>query len=217
MALDVLSDMITNSLIDPDELESERKVILEEIAMHEDAPDELVHDLFYRSMWDGHPLGRPVLGFNSDDRCGVTGIRSPSTGASGTRRRTSWSPAPGTSITTPSSSRSRRDLRRAVREAHASRRRSAEAEPGCRRSQTSDRAGAHRRSACRRPATRPRGQARAGVAGHGSRRRDVVAALPGDPREAGPRLRRVLVPVAVRRHRHVRDLRRERRRRTRTT
>lgn len=32
--------------------------------MHEDAPDELVHDLFYRAMWDGHPLGRPVLGFN---------------------------------------------------------------------------------------------------------------------------------------------------------
>ncbi|MGH2754166.1 MAG: M16 family metallopeptidase [Actinomycetota bacterium] len=65
MALEVLSDMITNSNLDPEELESERKVILEEIAMHEDAPDELVHDLFYRSMWDGHPLGRPVLGFNS--------------------------------------------------------------------------------------------------------------------------------------------------------
>jgi predicted Zn-dependent peptidase len=65
MALDVLSDMITNSTLDAEELESERKVILEEIAMHEDAPDELVHDLFYRSMWDGHPLGRPVLGFNS--------------------------------------------------------------------------------------------------------------------------------------------------------
>lgn len=64
MALDVLGDMITSSLIDPDELESERKVILEEIAMHEDAPDELVHDLFSRSMWDGHALGRPVLGFN---------------------------------------------------------------------------------------------------------------------------------------------------------
>ncbi|HEU4480570.1 MAG TPA: pitrilysin family protein, partial [Actinomycetota bacterium] len=64
MALDVLSDMIINSVIDRDELESERKVILEEIAMHEDAPDELVHDLFYRSMWGGHPLGRPVLGYN---------------------------------------------------------------------------------------------------------------------------------------------------------
>lgn len=64
MALDVLSDMIRNSSIDPTELESERKVILEEIAMHEDAPDELVHDLFYRCMWEGHPLGRPVLGYN---------------------------------------------------------------------------------------------------------------------------------------------------------
>ena len=64
MALDVLSVMITSSVIDPDEFESERKVILEEIAMHEDAPDELVHDLFYRSMFDGHPLGRPVLGYN---------------------------------------------------------------------------------------------------------------------------------------------------------
>jgi predicted Zn-dependent peptidase len=64
MALEILSDMVSNSLIDPDEFESERRVILEEIAMHEDAPDELVHDLFYRSLWDGHPLGRPVLGFN---------------------------------------------------------------------------------------------------------------------------------------------------------
>jgi predicted Zn-dependent peptidase len=64
MALDVLSDMLTNSVIDPEEFNSERRVILEEIAMHEDAPDELVHDLFYRTMWDGHPLGRPVLGFN---------------------------------------------------------------------------------------------------------------------------------------------------------
>jgi predicted Zn-dependent peptidase len=64
MALDVLTDMITHSAIEPAELESERKVILEEIAMHEDDPDELVHDLFYRAMWDGHPLGRPVLGYN---------------------------------------------------------------------------------------------------------------------------------------------------------
>ena len=64
MATDVLSDMIVNSTIDATELESERKVILEEIAMHEDAPDELVHDLFYRSMWNEHPLGRPVLGYN---------------------------------------------------------------------------------------------------------------------------------------------------------
>ncbi|MPZ69324.1 MAG: insulinase family protein [Actinobacteria bacterium] len=65
MAMEILSDMVNNSTIETAEFESERKVILEEIAMHEDAPDELVHDLFYRSMWDGHPLGRPVLGYNS--------------------------------------------------------------------------------------------------------------------------------------------------------
>ena len=64
LALDVLSDMILNSKIDVDDFDSERKVILEEIAMHEDAPDELVHDLFFRRLWNGHPLGRPVLGFN---------------------------------------------------------------------------------------------------------------------------------------------------------
>jgi len=64
MALDILSDMVRNSVIDAEELGSERKVILEEIAMHEDTPDELVHDLYFRAMWDGHPLGRPVLGFN---------------------------------------------------------------------------------------------------------------------------------------------------------
>jgi predicted Zn-dependent peptidase len=64
MAMDVLSDMLVNSKIEREEFESERRVILEEIAMHEDAPDELVHDLFFRAMWDGHPLGRPVLGYN---------------------------------------------------------------------------------------------------------------------------------------------------------
>jgi predicted Zn-dependent peptidase len=64
MALDILTDMLTESKVDANEVESERKVILEEIAMHEDAPDDLVHDLFFRSMWDGHPLGRPVLGSN---------------------------------------------------------------------------------------------------------------------------------------------------------
>lgn len=64
MALDVLTDMLTDSKVDPTELESERKVILEEIAMHEDAPDELVHDLFFQSLWAGHPLGRSVLGSN---------------------------------------------------------------------------------------------------------------------------------------------------------
>ncbi|MDQ3963848.1 MAG: insulinase family protein [Actinomycetota bacterium] len=64
LALDVLSDMILNSKIERGDFDSERNVILEEIAMHEDAPDELVHDLFFRKLWNEHPLGRPVLGYN---------------------------------------------------------------------------------------------------------------------------------------------------------
>jgi predicted Zn-dependent peptidase len=62
MALDYLFDMLQSSVIRGEDMEAERQVILEEINMHEDAPDELVHDLFTETLWQGHPLGRPVLG-----------------------------------------------------------------------------------------------------------------------------------------------------------
>jgi len=62
LAVDVVSDMVTSSLITPDDFESERGVILEEIAMHDDAPDDIVHDAFARAIFGDHPLGRPVLG-----------------------------------------------------------------------------------------------------------------------------------------------------------
>jgi predicted Zn-dependent peptidase len=62
LAVDVVSDMVTASLITPDDFESERGVILEEIAMHDDAPDDIVHDAFAKAMFGDHPLGRPVLG-----------------------------------------------------------------------------------------------------------------------------------------------------------
>ncbi len=62
LAVDVVSDMVTSSLITPDDFESERGVILEEIAMHDDAPDDIVHDAFAKAMFGDHPLGRPVLG-----------------------------------------------------------------------------------------------------------------------------------------------------------
>ena len=54
--------MLQHSLIRADDFEAERQVILEEIHMHEDSPDDLVHDLFTETLWPGHPLGRPVLG-----------------------------------------------------------------------------------------------------------------------------------------------------------
>ena len=62
LAVDVVSDMVTSSLITPADFESERGVILEEIAMHDDAPDDIVHDAFAKAIFGDHPLGRPVLG-----------------------------------------------------------------------------------------------------------------------------------------------------------
>jgi predicted Zn-dependent peptidase len=59
-ALDVMTDMVfTPTLAD---LDSEREVVLEEIAMIEDSPQELVHDLITQAVFGKHPLGRPVLG-----------------------------------------------------------------------------------------------------------------------------------------------------------
>ena len=61
-ALDVLSDLVLHPAFKPEDVEREKKVILEEIKMVEDTPDDLVHELFTQSFWDGHPLGRPILG-----------------------------------------------------------------------------------------------------------------------------------------------------------
>lgn len=61
-ALDILADMYFHSLISQEELNKEKKVILEEIAMYEDTPDDLVHDLIAKSVYGDHALGFPVLG-----------------------------------------------------------------------------------------------------------------------------------------------------------
>jgi predicted Zn-dependent peptidase len=61
-AVDLLSDIVMNPKFDPDDLEKEKKVILEEIKMVEDTPDDLVHELFTQHFWEGHALGRPILG-----------------------------------------------------------------------------------------------------------------------------------------------------------
>ena len=61
-ALDVLSDLVLNPAFDAEDVEREKKVILEEIKMVEDTPDDLVHELFNQSFWPDHPLGQPILG-----------------------------------------------------------------------------------------------------------------------------------------------------------
>lgn len=62
LALEILCDVVWSPAFRPDELESERQVILEEIGMRDDTPDDLVHDLFAATLFPGHPLGREVLG-----------------------------------------------------------------------------------------------------------------------------------------------------------
>ncbi|HEX6874460.1 MAG TPA: pitrilysin family protein [Nocardioidaceae bacterium] len=62
LAIDVLGDMITSSTITADDVEAEREVILDEIAMHDDDPDDVVHNLYAESAWRGSSLGRPIAG-----------------------------------------------------------------------------------------------------------------------------------------------------------
>jgi predicted Zn-dependent peptidase len=62
LAVDVISDMMTSSVVRSADVDSERGVILEEIAMHEDDPGDVVHDAFAEALFGDTPLGRPILG-----------------------------------------------------------------------------------------------------------------------------------------------------------
>jgi predicted Zn-dependent peptidase len=62
LAIDVLSDMVTGSLLEPKEVDAERGVILEEIAMNDDDPTDTVHEAFAAQLFGDTPLGRPILG-----------------------------------------------------------------------------------------------------------------------------------------------------------
>jgi predicted Zn-dependent peptidase len=62
LAADILADLVSRPVFSVDDIEREKKVVLEEIKMVEDTPDDLVHELFAEAYWSGHPLGRPILG-----------------------------------------------------------------------------------------------------------------------------------------------------------
>jgi predicted Zn-dependent peptidase len=62
LAIDVLSDMVIGSLIEPRDVDAERNVVLEEIAMNEDDPGDTVHEAFTAKVFGDTPLGRPILG-----------------------------------------------------------------------------------------------------------------------------------------------------------
>ncbi len=62
LAIDVLADMVTSSLIEEKEVDAERGVILEEIAMNDDDPSDTVHEAFAAQLFGDSPMGRPILG-----------------------------------------------------------------------------------------------------------------------------------------------------------
>ncbi|HLA25492.1 MAG TPA: pitrilysin family protein [bacterium] len=61
-AVEIVADMLLRSTFAPEHIKRERQVIDEEIKSYEDSPDELVQDLFAQTVWNGHALGRPVIG-----------------------------------------------------------------------------------------------------------------------------------------------------------
>src|SRR3954454_15918400 len=80
LALDILSDIVWSPALRPDEIESERQVILEEIKMRDDTPDDLVHDVFASAVFPEHPIGREVVGspdtISAMDRDAIAGFHA---------------------------------------------------------------------------------------------------------------------------------------------
>ena len=62
LAIDILSDMLLSSKFDGEDIKREREVVLEEIHMYEDTPDEIIYDLLFKGIWKNHPLAFPVTG-----------------------------------------------------------------------------------------------------------------------------------------------------------
>src|SRR6056297_3673951 len=65
VALDVLSDMVQNSLFPDEELQKEKKVVLEEMKMYKDSPDDYIFEMFSDNIFKNHPIGRPIIGFEN--------------------------------------------------------------------------------------------------------------------------------------------------------
>lgn len=62
LAIDILTDMLLHSLYDSEEMTREKSVVIEEIKMYEDSPEDRVHEVFEQTLWRSHPLGKPVIG-----------------------------------------------------------------------------------------------------------------------------------------------------------
>jgi predicted Zn-dependent peptidase len=62
LAVELLTDILLHPRFDAEELEREKQVVLQEIKMVDDTPDDIIHDIFAEQIWKEHPLGRPILG-----------------------------------------------------------------------------------------------------------------------------------------------------------
>ena len=205
LAADVLHDIVWRPAFRPDEVETERQVILEEIAMRDDTPDDLVHDVFASTLFPDHPLGREVIGFEDT----VTSMTRDSVrsyhGEHYRAANTVFAAAGNLEHAAVRDLAERLGPSTNGAAAHA-RELPAFSAPLPVRVVERDTEQAHLVLGVRgRPrVTRP-------LRGHGAepraRGRHVVATVPGDPREPRPRVLRVFVPCGLRRQRLPRDLR----------
>jgi len=62
VSVEVIADMLSNPKLSADDIETEKRVVIEEIKSFEDLPDEIVHELLAKSVWNNNPIGRPILG-----------------------------------------------------------------------------------------------------------------------------------------------------------
>ncbi len=211
LAIDVMCDLVADSLLEPADVETERGVILEEIAMHDDEPGDEVHDLFAQAVYGDHPLGRLISG-TAETVTPMTRRQIQSFYRRATSRRRSSSPPPqprphrrgaagppGAAGTPLDTDPARPAATGHPRRTHPGRRHGGGGE--------GDRAGAHRAGL---PGHRParRTPLRSRGAEQRARRRHVQPAVPGDPGAPRPRLLRLLLRQPVRRQRPVRRLRR---------
>ena len=62
LAIDVIADILSNSIFDEKEIVKEKRVVLEELSTMEETPEELIHELFWSDLFPEHPLGRSIIG-----------------------------------------------------------------------------------------------------------------------------------------------------------
>src|SRR5262249_6850705 len=213
LAIDVLADMVTDSLIEPKDVDAERGVILEEIAMNEDEPSDTVHEAFAAQLFGDTPLGRPILGTVAS----INEITRDQIADHYAARYT-----PPDLVVAVAGNVNHDVVTRQVREAFGAARTGDAAPTPPRLSGPDPSLAAGPRP---RPGPRPpphahpgarvcragphrRGQVRARGAQRGPGRRHVLAAVPGGAGEARAGLLGVQLRVAAFRHRHVGHLHR---------